>query len=76
MPNIPMLALTATASARTRNYVISKLDMEGCCIVKSSSNRQNIFYSVVQLNQKMDLHQSLDSCFHFIVETLLENKGR
>lgn len=32
MSGLPMVALTATASGRTRNYVISKLDMEGCIV--------------------------------------------
>lgn len=77
MPGLPMVALTATASCRTRNYVISKLDMEGCGLVKTSSNRPNIFYEVSSLpkcnddDEKLFLH-----CFGSVIERLLLYKDK
>lgn len=76
MPNLSMLALTATASSRTRNYLISKLDMEGCVVVKSTSNRPNIFYSVNYLVRDKDEDDMFSSCFDSLINCLLTYKDK
>ena len=43
---VPMLAATVTEA--TREEIIKKLDMGGCCIVSVSPNKANIYYKVVK----------------------------
>lgn len=45
-PEIPRIALTATADARTRAEIIQRLELEGCRSFVSSFNRPNIQYRV------------------------------
>lgn len=41
-PKVPIMALTATASARVRGDVISKLKIQGCTKILASVNRPNL----------------------------------
>ena len=75
MPGLPMVALTATANCKTRNYIISKLDMEGCIVIKSSSNRPNIFYEVCILPD-CDEDMLFQSCFGFVIDQLLQYNSK
>jgi ATP-dependent DNA helicase RecQ len=47
-PNVPMLAFTATATARVRTDVIAQLGLRDPAIHLSSFNRPNLFYDVRQ----------------------------
>ncbi|KAI8323222.1 ATP-dependent DNA helicase [Martensiomyces pterosporus] len=45
-PNIPFMALTATANAKVRMDIINHLHMHGCLTTTSSFNRANLFYEI------------------------------
>lgn len=45
-PAVPIIALTATADALTRNDIIAQLNINGCASFENSFNRPNIFYKV------------------------------
>ncbi|CAB4016758.1 ATP-dependent DNA helicase Q-like SIM [Paramuricea clavata] len=77
MAGLPITALTATANCKTMNYITAKLDMEGCIVIKSSTNRPNIFYKVCILpNCQGDDDQLFQSCFGFVVEQLLQHNDK
>ncbi|XP_051114353.1 ATP-dependent DNA helicase Q-like 3 [Andrographis paniculata] len=46
LPNVPVLALTATAAPKVQEDVISSLCLQSPLILKSSFNRPNIYYEV------------------------------
>jgi ATP-dependent DNA helicase RecQ len=45
-PDIPLIALTATATPRVQNDIISLLELEDCRRYISSFNRDNLYYEV------------------------------
>ncbi|QRV86165.1 ATP-dependent DNA helicase RecQ [Ceratobasidium sp. AG-Ba] len=45
-PNVPIMALTATASAKVRRDIMNKLGIPGCVELVSSFNRPNLHYEV------------------------------
>jgi ATP-dependent DNA helicase RecQ len=45
-PNVPMMALTATATARVRQDILEQLDLNDPYIHLASFNRSNLFYEV------------------------------
>ncbi|CAL9238008.1 unnamed protein product [Arabidopsis halleri] len=51
-PNIPMLALTATATASVKEDVVQALGLVNCVVFRQSFNRPNLWYSVVQKTNK------------------------
>lgn len=47
-PNIPILGLTATATAHVLNDVQKILNIPGCLIIKSTFNRPNLYYKILE----------------------------
>ena len=45
-PTIPIMALTATASAQVQEQIIRTLNLRNVCIFRQSFNRSNLFYEV------------------------------
>lgn len=45
-PNVPILALTATADKATRQDILQRLSLTDCTIFEESFDRPNIFYGV------------------------------
>ena len=59
-PDIPRIALTATADARTRNEIIFRLNLDGARQFVSGFDRPNIAYSIeLKHNAKQQLQQFL-----------------
>lgn len=50
-PNVPMIALTATASEQVRLDVIHNLELKEPVFLKQSFNRTNLFYGVIRKNK-------------------------
>ncbi len=46
MPDVPLAAFTATATARVQDDIISRLKLHAPLIVRASFNRPNLFYRV------------------------------
>ncbi|KAK1417668.1 hypothetical protein QVD17_26800 [Tagetes erecta] len=51
-PKTPMLALTATATARVKEDVVQALGLVDCTIFRQSFNRSNLRYSVIPKTKK------------------------
>ncbi|MEO0808664.1 MAG: RecQ family ATP-dependent DNA helicase, partial [Cyanobacteria bacterium J06643_4] len=51
-PQIPIIALTATATQRVRADIVQQLRLNDPAIYVSSFNRQNLYYEVVQKSKK------------------------
>ncbi|XP_013143470.1 PREDICTED: ATP-dependent DNA helicase Q1-like [Papilio polytes] len=47
-PNTPILGLTATATAHVLNDVQKILNIQGCLVIKSTFNRPNLFYKILE----------------------------
>ena len=45
-PNVPMIALTATANARVKEDIKNNLNIKGCLTLSQSFNRKNLYYEV------------------------------
>lgn len=50
-PDIPRIALTATADKRTRHEIIAQLNLQNAEIYLNSFDRHNIFYSITEARQ-------------------------
>ena len=61
--NIPVIALTATATPKVQTDIVKSLDMEDPQIFISSFNRDNLFY---EIRQKSSKDKTLKSIIQFI----------
>jgi ATP-dependent DNA helicase RecQ len=71
-PNIPRIALTATAGAATKKEIISCLELESAPIYISSFDRPNIRYSVAKKESKTENREKL---LNFIKSEHLNDSG-
>ncbi|BAQ60166.1 ATP-dependent DNA helicase RecQ [Geminocystis sp. NIES-3708] len=62
-PNIPLMALTATATTRVQKDIISQLNLKNPAIHRFSFNRSNLYYEV-QPRQKRTYQQVLNLIQH------------
>ncbi len=65
-PNVPTLALTATATDRVRNDIIQQLGLKQPSIHLASFNRQNLYY---------EIRSKTKSAYAEILEIVKENEG-
>ncbi|MGI8504687.1 MAG: DNA helicase RecQ, partial [Hassallia sp.] len=65
-PNVPTLALTATATDRVRNDIIQQLGLKQPSIHLASFNRQNLYY---------EIRSKTKSAYAEILEIIKENEG-
>lgn len=70
--DVPLIALTATATEKVQNDIIVALKMQNCSVFKMSFNRPNLFYEVVE---KKDTNQSYGTILQFIQDHHFENKS-
>ena len=68
-PNIPVIALTATATPKVQSDIVKNLDLRNPDVYISSFNRDNLFYEILP---KIKKDQTLKSITRFIVQ----NKGK
>ena len=45
-PDVPLIALTATANARVKGDIVTQLNIKGCLTLSGSFNRVNLYYEV------------------------------
>jgi len=55
-PNIPLIALTSTATPQVQNDIVNQLSMVSPKIYRASLNRKNLFY---QIRPKKEMYQHL-----------------
>lgn len=68
-PDIPMIALTATATPKVQSDIIKNLELRNPRVFISSFNRPNLYYEIIPKIKKED---SLKNMARFIVQ----NKGK
>ncbi len=68
-PDVPRIALTATADARTRNEIIEQLALQQANVFINSFDRPNIHYAI------NDLGNGRDALWQFIAQNHPEDAG-
>lgn len=68
-PNVPILGLTATATSHVLTDVQKILNIPGCLVIKSTFNRPNLFYKI------LEKPTSQEDCLN-ILEKLLKYRYR
>lgn len=71
-PNVPMVALTATATKLTRDTILSLLNMENVVEIKESPNKLNVAYVV----QYMDKDTELEFYFSWLTDELKHSQEK
>lgn len=68
-PDVPVIALTATATPKVQSDIVKNLDLRKPKIFISSFNRANLYYEVLPKIKKEDTLRS-------IVKFIVQNKGK
>jgi len=68
-PDIPVIALTATATPKVQSDIVKNLDLRKPKIFISSFNRSNLYYEILPKIKKEDTLKS-------IVRFIVQNKGK
>ncbi|MDQ6981877.1 MAG: DNA helicase RecQ [Mariprofundus sp.] len=68
-PNVPRIALTATADQRTRNEIIEQLSLRQAKVFINSFDRPNIHYAIAESGN------SRDALWQFIAQNHAEDAG-
>jgi ATP-dependent DNA helicase RecQ len=68
-PDIPVIALTATATPKVQSDIVKNLDLRKPKIFISSFNRHNLYYEILPKIKKEDTLKS-------IVRFIVQNKGK
>ena len=68
-PDIPMIALTATATPKVQSDIVENLDLRNPKVFISSFNRPNLYYEIIP---KINKDDTLKNMARFIVQ----NKGK
>ena len=71
-PNVPMVALAATATKLTRDTILSLLNMENVVKIKESPNKLNVAYVV----QYMDKDTELEFYFSWLTDELKHSQEK
>ncbi len=66
-PQIPIIALTATATGRVRTDIVQQLRLKDPDIYISSFNRENLYYEVKQKSKQ---------AYHQLLSTINEHQGK
>lgn len=64
-PDIPVMALTATATPKVQSDIVKNLELRNPCILISSFNRSNLFY---EIQPKISKEQTVKSIVRFITQ--------
>ena len=64
-PDIPVMALTATATPKVQSDIVKNLDLRNPCILISSFNRSNLYY---EIQPKVSKEQTVKSIVRFITQ--------
>ncbi|CAD8084956.1 unnamed protein product [Paramecium primaurelia] len=71
-PNIPIIALTATAPEEVKEDIIDVLQIKGCLYLQSSFNRPNLIYEV---RQREEFKKTVQEIKEFINSTYPKQSG-
>ena len=64
---VPVLALTATATKATFNYILNNLSLERPVVFSNTPDKRNIFYSIVSLDTR-DASNIFQPCIQELLE--------
>ncbi len=59
LPNVPFIALTASATQRVQQDIIKQLDLKDTAVFKKSFSRENIAYMVFEVEDKLHRIQQI-----------------
>lgn len=72
-PKVPLLAMTATATPRVQQDVVTQLGLDSCLLFKSSFSRPNITYEVIP--KPSNIKKQVDKMAEIVFERFTEKKA-